>query len=168
MLSIHADFVDFEEIPFSALFRSVGVYVIWDARQMARPSYIGEGDILRRFATEHSRRFHAPILGYAAILGDDRTKAPKQEAESLESLLLLAADSTDRLPTVNAAPPRWSTVERLVGRWGTIRVRLDGVDPLSPPWKRARSLAGQRITVRPKDDAESFSHPWRRRRKQRA
>lgn len=68
MHRIDADFLAFEEVSLRELFRAVGVYVIWDARQIARPSYIGQGKLLKRFGWEHASRFAAPIQGYVAIL----------------------------------------------------------------------------------------------------
>ena len=168
MHRIDAEFIPFDELPFSSLFRAVGVYVIWDARQIARPSYIGEGDLLRRFATEHASRFHAPIQGYAAILGNSGTRAHKRDAELTELLLLQCAAVTDRYPTVNVAAHRLSLLDRATARLGTIRVALSGRDPFTPPWARAKYFStGARINARPAEAEHGFDHPWTRRRKAR-
>jgi hypothetical protein len=55
MYSIYAEFQRFREVDLAELIGAVGVYVIWDAHAIARPTYIGEGNILKRF-TDHVRR----------------------------------------------------------------------------------------------------------------
>lgn len=168
MHRIDAEFIAFDELPLSSLFRAVGVYVIWDARQISRPTYIGEGDLLRRFGAEHADRFHAPINGYAAILGSSGKRAHKRDAELTELLLLQCAAITDRYPTVNVAAHRYSVLERASLRLGTIRVALSGRDPFTPPWARARYFrTGARINARPASSEQAFDHPWTKRRKAR-
>src|SRR5689334_11829001 len=126
MRRLNAHFRSFDEISLSDLFRSVGVYVIWDARQIARPSYIGEGRILNRFAVEHASRFSAPINGYAAVLGDTSRQSDKLDAVALEGVLLFVGEITDCFPTVNAATPSTKALNRLVRRHGTLRFAISG------------------------------------------
>lgn len=55
MYTIYAEFQRFREVNLVELIGVTGVYVIWDARSKARPTYIGEGNILKRF-TDHVKR----------------------------------------------------------------------------------------------------------------
>lgn len=68
MYTIHADFQRFRDVNLIDMIGATGVYVIWDARAKARPTYIGEGNILKRF-TDHvrrdGRRFAHPWNGYS-------------------------------------------------------------------------------------------------------
>jgi hypothetical protein len=163
MHRIEALFQSFDEVTFPDLFRAVGVYVIWDARQVAKPSYIGQGNILKRFASEHASRFAAPIQGYLAILGDTSRTAYKLDAVALELLLLEIAAETDRYPTVNAAPHAYGSIDKLVARHGTVRIAMSGLDPFCPPWRPRLFRPRTWITVRP--DGDAIEHPWRMRRR---
>jgi hypothetical protein len=61
--------------------------VLWDSQARARPSYIGEGNILKRLVAEHAARFALPRDGYAAPL-DGSAQRAKADAEIVEALLL--------------------------------------------------------------------------------
>src|SRR5438132_6724667 len=103
MRVIKASFQRIVETILPDLIEAVGVYVIWDGQARARPTYLGEGTILKRLA-EHSTRFALPFDGYIAILGDLSSRTAKRESEIVEALLLSVAYETDRLPFHNQAP----------------------------------------------------------------
>ena len=48
MITLTAEFVRFADLHLRSLFGMVGVYVLWDSRAIARPTYIGEGNVLKR------------------------------------------------------------------------------------------------------------------------
>jgi hypothetical protein len=139
------------------------VYVIWYARQKLRPSYIGEGNILERFATEHTKRFSRPIDGYVAVLGDLSDRSHKSDARISERLLLEVGKLIDRCPTVNVATGHLQPIRKVFENHGVLKVNVTGFDPFSPPWL-ARQLVGNRlIDLRRQGDHIGISHDWRRR-----
>jgi hypothetical protein len=150
------------------LFGATGVYVLWDARAKARPTYIGEGHILHRLASHSQRdgrRFAKPIDGYVAIIEGSTRGVHKTESQVVERLLLDVAKRTDREPSVNVRPGAASVVHYLCKASPTVRVAVKGWDPLVHP-SDARPLSGTReIKARLKgyDDYE-ISHSWRVRR----
>lgn len=83
---INAHFESLHVLPVSALFGAIGVYVIWSARADARPSYMGEGKLIRRFVNEHVERFGTNMSGYVAILTDRTAKQLKSDAEIVEMI----------------------------------------------------------------------------------
>jgi len=90
MRVIKASFQRIVETILPDLIEAVGVYVIWDGQARARPTYIGEGTILKRLA-DHSSRFAKPFDGYIAILGDTSSGTAKHEAEIVEAVVRRAA-----------------------------------------------------------------------------
>ena len=174
MYSIYADFVSLRQLHVGDLFAAMGVYVIWDGQARTRPTYIGEGNILKRFA-DHSlrsarasvRSFAHPIEGYVAILGERRTRTAKLEAQALERLLLDVARDTDRQPAVNVQPGSGAVVRLLCEAEPTLRVAVRGFDPLQHP-RTARPLdTVKEIKVwRLGEDDYEFAHDWRLRRVQ--
>lgn len=167
MYPIHVRFDRFADISLSNLIGSIGVYVIWDARAKARPTYIGEGNILKRLADHVTRdihRFAHPWNGYAAIISGSTHDVHKEESKAVERLLLDVAQATDRLPAANIQPGSWSAVLRFC-RHETLRVAILGFDPLIPP-REARNLSGPKEIEARLDDtgAVSAQHNWRLRR----
>ena len=81
MYTIRAEFQRFRDVNLIDLIGAMGVYVIWDARAKARPTYIGESNILKRF-TDHvrrdGRRFAQPWNGYVELLREARAMFIKQ------------------------------------------------------------------------------------------
>ncbi|MFQ5779877.1 MAG: hypothetical protein ACE5HN_03710 [Nitrospiria bacterium] len=154
------------EVPFTELVRALGVYVIWDGRAKARPTYIGEGNILKRIAVEHSKRFALPFDGYVSILGDEGYRAAKREAELIEALLLHASAHTDRYPSCNVAPGKLVTLERLFRQHGTVRVRVTGCDPLGIPWSSGKLPKAKVMQVEDHHGKMVLRHNWRLRRLQ--
>ena len=56
MRVIRATFERMTEVTIDRLFGATGVYVLWAPRARARPSYLGEGYLLRRLS-EQVRQF---------------------------------------------------------------------------------------------------------------
>ncbi len=167
MYSIRATFCRFAEVNLAAMIGATGIYVIWDAHAVAKPTYIGEGNILRRF-TDHTRRdwhrFARPWDGYVALISGSTPAVHKYESLALERLLLDVARHTDRLPAANRNPGSTAAVLSYCKR-ELLRVAVSGWDPLVPP-REARPLRRvKRIEAWVDDqDSYSFCHDWKRRR----
>lgn len=146
VLVIPVEFLPFSRCNIGELFGLNGVYVLWDARAIARPTYIGEGNVLVRFgnhARRDARKFFRPLDGYIALIDDVKYRSSKTCARIIERLLLDVSTDTDRAPTVNVSSGHGSLVRTLCAS-GMIRVRITGYDPLVPP-RAARPLRGDRI-----------------------
>lgn len=111
------------KVPVSELFGFVGTYVLWDGQAQVKPSYIGEGNILKRVVA-HSRDYATPLNGYIAILGKATRAGAKRDAEILETVLLAAAAETRRSPPNNSQAGCLRGIASLFRRHGVIRVNL--------------------------------------------
>lgn len=168
MYTIVAHFRPFAELHIGDLFGQNGVYVLWDGRAIAKPTYIGEGNVLKRFA-DHVRRdirkFAHPIDGYVALFGPASKRFTKTEALVVERLILDVARETDREPAVNVRPGAGVVVRLLCEKAGTLRVALHGDDPLTAPWNRQTRQGIREIKARlNRDDHYEIEHNWRMRR----
>ncbi|HEX8069945.1 MAG TPA: hypothetical protein VF546_08340 [Pyrinomonadaceae bacterium] len=160
---INLNFTRFSRTPFSILFRAIGVYVIWDGRQKIRPSYIGEGNILERFAKEHTKRFSRPIDGYVAILGDISNRSYKPDARISERLLLEVGKLIDRYPTVNISEGFLKPIRDIFENHGVLKINVSGFDPFFPPWS-PNQLKTKKVVRLHKERGQIYiSHGWRRR-----
>ena len=166
MRVIKAEFPRLDEHSLPGLIGAVGVYVIWDGQARARPTYLGEGTILKRLA-EHSTRFALPFDGYIAILGDLSSRTAKRESEIVEALLLSVAYETDRLPVHNRAPGKTTGLQRIFRSHGVLRVSVSGYDPLGIPWQGGRMPSPKVLRL---EDVGlgllEIRHDWRLRRRQ--
>ena len=63
MHTIRVNFESLREVHLGNLFGACGVYVLWDSQAQARPTYIGEGNILKRLSDHWMR--HDPALALA-------------------------------------------------------------------------------------------------------
>jgi hypothetical protein len=160
---INLNFHRFDRTPFSVLFRAIGVYVIWDGRQIIRPSYIGEGNILERFAKEHTKRFSRPIDGYVSILGDISNRHLKADARICERLLLEVGKLIDRYPTVNVSKGFLKPIRDVFENHGVLRVNVRGFDPFFPPWSPHTLATKKDIELRRYGHQVGITHGWRRR-----
>jgi hypothetical protein len=171
MRTIQIEFLPFREINLRGVLKAVGVYVIWDAHAKARPTYIGEGNILRRL-TDHvsrnGRTFAHPWDGYIGVISGSTANVHKGEAKTVERLFLDIARATDRFPSENKHPGSAATVF-FSSYKELLRVVVVGYDPLIPP-REARELSRPKeIKVRQLPDGNaSIHHDWRRRRLRRA
>lgn len=162
---IKATFDRLTEISFVDLPRAVGVYVIWAGRARARPTYIGQGTLLKRLA-EHATWLELPVDGYIAILGDRSSRVAKRNAEIIEALLPAVAEDTDRLPTRNIASGKTTGLDRVFRSHGVLRVSVTGYDPLAIPWQSRRLRAAKVIRSEDKGGTLHLSHDSRLRRLQ--
>jgi hypothetical protein len=168
MYTIQADFQRFRDVNLAELIGATGVYVIWDARAKARPTYIGEGTILERF-TKHVNRdagqFAFPWNGYVAIMAGSTRGVHKNESRVVERLLLDVAANTDRLPAANRSPGCASIVHAFSEKQ-TLRVAVYGYDPLLPPSEARPFSKAKWITARVVDcNTCEVSHDWYHRRR---
>jgi hypothetical protein len=167
---IDATFLRFDKIHIGDLFGATGVYVIWDSYAKVKPTYIGEGHILKRLA-DHSRRdgrrFAKPLDGYIAVVSGSTAGVHKTESLVVERLLLDVALETDREPKVNVRPGAATVVEYLCRADRTLRVAIRGFDPLMHP-RRARPLSSTKYIRAWLEDGYSYQieHDWRWRRRQ--
>jgi len=165
---IKATFLRFCDLHISNLFDMNGVYVIWDSQAIARPSYIGEGHILKRLS-DHARTsdfvFSKPIDGYIATVSGSTQNVHKTESLAVERLLLDVADVTDRKPAMNSHPGN-SSVLKLFCRSGQLRISISGYDPLIPPQEGRTLKRSKIINVLPSKKYEyEIEHDWSMRRR---
>jgi hypothetical protein len=136
MLVIDAEFRRLEDLSLVDVYDEIGTYVIWCGKAIARPSYIGEGEVLRRFADHLNKPWATrPLAGTMALFDGARSKS---EAQLVEAALLAVADLVDRYPVHNKAKGRaGAALYRLLRlqnhNVGTIRIVVSGQDPLLPP-----------------------------------
>jgi hypothetical protein len=167
-LSVQVIDVTFErltDVSVASLLGCIGAYVLWDSKAKARPSYIGEGVILKRL-TEHVYRLDYPLDGYAAPVFESSRQRAKAHAEIVEALLLVVAHQTDRKPSVNIASGKLRAIDAIFRSHGTIRINVRGFDPLTPP-RNARPLsATKQIVLKDLPDGSlTLEHSWNARRK---
>lgn len=159
------EFKRFDEVSLDQVYGEIGVYVIWDGKSRINPTYIGEGQILHRFAS-HVRDdlFFWPIRGAVTMLGQESATA-KAQAEILESVLLRISNEINRFPTVNDNMGTKSKIIKKLRRYNILNILIKGRDPLivgNP------SINGTKIvTLELNEEADDFEiyHPWKTRRK---
>jgi len=147
----------------SDLLGEMGVYVIWDGFAKRRPTYIGEGNILRRLV-EHENRFIKPFDGFTTVLSSPNIPHQRAKAEGtiVEAMLLWVANDTDRRPSVNVASGRLRALDDIFQQHGTVRINVTGLDPLQPPEAFPRIKGVKRIVLRAGSDGGiEMEHEWR-------
>jgi hypothetical protein len=169
MYTIRTQFQLFREVDLSELIGANGVYVIWDSYAKARPTYIGEGNLLSRFAKHverDGRRFAQPWNGYVAIISGSTHNVHKEESKAVERLLLDIAKETDRLPGANDNPGSKSAVLYYC-QSETLRIAITGYDPLISPFECKMLTCTKEIKVCVEGDNgyEIVKHDWRLRRR---
>jgi hypothetical protein len=166
MYTIRLDFQRFIDLDLRGLIGTIGVYVIWDARAKAQPTYIGEGTILRRFAhhvTRDGRRFARPWDGYVAVMSGSTKDVHKAEARVAERILLDIAFLNDLSPGVNRHPGNAAIVCDYCES-EMLQIVVAGYDPLAAP-KGARLLTRtKRIKVWLEETGYVLKADWRLRR----
>ena len=168
MYPIKAKFQRLYEVALTDLLGATGVYVIWDNKAKARPTYIGEGNILKRF-TDHverdGRKFARPWDGYVWIIRGSTRNVRKAESKAVEKLLLDVAQLIDCKPSVNKHPGSSSAVLNYCQR-EKLRIAVSGYDPFLPP-RRAKALVGTREIKASWDGDQGYAitHNWRLRRR---
>ena len=167
MHTIDADFHRFSDIFVPNLFGAIGVYVLWRGRAIARPSYIGEGNILSRLV-KHHQNLSNTFDGFAAALSHPgiTSRNAKADAEIVEGMLLWVSGDTDRAPTENKAPGKYVALDKLFRRHGTVRIKVSGMDPLRPPEERPIIRGTKVIILRSTGiGLPEVEHDWRSRKK---
>lgn len=163
---IHAHFERLSDISVPILLGEIGVYVLWSGMAKARPSYIGEGNILNRLVTHHDR-FAKPFDGFASVLSheDITWQRAKADATIVEAMLLAVAKDTDRTPSTNVASGKLRDLDDILRSHGTVRINVTGLDPLRPP-EECPKLHAKKCIVLSFDQDEDFKvrHDWRLRR----
>ena len=167
MVTIRVHFERLRDAPIPNYLGARGVYAIWDARAKARPTYIGEGNILRRL-TDHverdGRTFAHPWDGYVSALRGSTSNVHKHDARTVECLLLEVAAQTDRAPGGNQRGGTLASVLRYLAR-ETVRVAVTGFDPLLPPAQSRVLRSPKEIKLRWYASGEiGLEYDWRRRR----
>jgi hypothetical protein len=168
MIKIEANFTSLDRISLVDAYDEIGVYVLWSGKANARPSYIGEGNVLSRFSDHMSKSWAArPIAGCMAFLKSG--SHAKVHGELVEAALLMVADKVDRFPPNNKHPGKGgSAITKLLRRAdhdvGTIRIVVSGQDPLlepeRPPMRRDKWI----VLNRDRDDRWHVdSSGWNRR-----
>lgn len=166
VLSIQANFRSLEEVSVQDVHDRLGVYVLWSGSARKAPSYIGEGDVLRRFSS-HLRRPWArrPITGYIALLDNGTGLEQKWQAVFIEKALLDVARDIDRWPTHNRQEGKnggmWSLAKRLGAQDETLRASIRGRDPFCP-LGRSLITAPKLIDYTPSTGI-LWRHSWRKR-----
>lgn len=148
------------------LLGELGVYVLWDGMAKRRPTYIGEGNIIKRLV-EHHGRFAQPLDGYVAVLSTRGVSHQRAKANGMivEALLLEVAEDTDRRPSVNVAPGRLRSLDDILRRHPTVRINVSGLDPLRAPESLPRLASAKRIVLRASSGGDiDVDHDWRLRR----
>jgi hypothetical protein len=163
---IRAHFRSLGRLPVTDLFGAIGVYVLWSPKADARPSYVGEGRILHRFATSHVKRFGRGTRGYAAILDEGTVLQNKRDAEILETVLLTVASDLDQTPGHNDIGGKTSGIAKLWSKGhNVVRVNVTGFHPLR--WEsRLQGTARVKLELGHDEDGQLVglpTHPWRRR-----
>jgi len=164
LLIINPTFERLSNVSVTRLLGCMGTYVIWDSQAKARPTYIGEGNVLKRLVL-HEGRFARPLDGYVALSEAETWQRAKSYAEILEAFLLKIAEATDRSPSVNRVAGKLRGLESIFRSHGTVRVNVRGFDPFQPPWAARRLALAKIITVRDRSDVGvTMEHDWRLRR----
>ena len=159
MLSLHAHFERLDEIAVAELFEAVGTYVLWDSQARSRPSYIGEGDLLRRLS-DHSVKFAMPLNGYVAVLGDPSRKYFKTDSELVEALLLEVSERIGRYPLHNRQQGSTTAIEKTFQNNRVVKVYISGFDPFEPPWRPKRLRRKHAIRLSTARGNILIDHPW--------
>ncbi|MBS1994651.1 MAG: hypothetical protein JSS86_00015 [Cyanobacteria bacterium SZAS LIN-2] len=167
MHTINAHFERLGDVSVPDLLGVIGVYVLWRGRAIARPTYIGEGNILSRLVTHHGIR-PTTFDGFVACLSHAEITArrAKADAEIVEAMLLWVADRTDRSPSDNRAPGKLRSLDEIFRKHGTVHINVSGMDPLRPPEEHPSIRGRKVITLRAvRDGNPNVEDEWRVRKR---
>jgi len=155
------NFKKFSEVTLEEAYGTYGVYVLWHGKAKTRPSYIGQGDVLKRFIYHVNSQMNWPLKGYIAIIGGQDRKINKKQAELAEAILLDCADLIDKWPNGNAKIGHWQLVRRTLEKYNAIRIYLTGYNPFLPPDASVEWDNKKLIQIENTYDYSSF--PWKKR-----
>jgi len=166
-ITIHARFERLEDVSLVDAYDEVGVYVLWSGKAAVRPSYIGEGNVLKRFVDHLGKSWAArPLRGMMALIPEGTELEAKWRALAIEKVLLHIAGQVDRFPANNSNPGVMSGITKLVRHADhnvrTIRFVFNGYDPLLAP-ERARMTGSKEAVLRASRDGWHVEHDWRTR-----
>jgi hypothetical protein len=169
MFEIQAHFQRLNDITLSEVYDAIGVYVLWSGRAVVRPSYIGEGNVLKRFVDHMGKTWATrPLRGVMALVQEGTAKERKWKAETIESLLLYIAADIACFPSNNISGGKVSGLEKLLRRQkddvDTFHITISGQDPLSPP-EKPMLRAPKCITISGQVRPWSVEHRWGHRRR---
>jgi hypothetical protein len=161
---INAHFESLDTVPVTALFGQLGVYVLWSAKADVRASYIGEGVVLHRLATEHVARFGDRTQGYTAIMADGSEKRRKADAEIVEAALLSIGEDIDQRPLHNDKGGKTKGIRALFAAGhGVVRLNFSGYHPLrwNAPLRGTAQVSVEPVEVSGREGIR-VAHTWRR------
>ncbi|MGB9720569.1 MAG: hypothetical protein ACPL28_03690 [bacterium] len=156
------EFKKLSEVTLEEAYGTYGIYVLWHGRAKTRPSYIGQGDILKRFSFHVDSEMSWPLKGYIAIMGGQHRKTNKKLAELAEAILLDCADLIDKWPNGNAKIGHWRLVEHTLERYNAIRIYLKGYNPFRPP-DTSLECDNKKLIQIENTTYEYSSFPWKKR-----
>ncbi|MFO0570150.1 MAG: hypothetical protein U0263_31190 [Polyangiaceae bacterium] len=166
-ITIRAHFERLAEVSLVDAYDEIGVYVLWSGKAAVRPSYIGEGNVLKRFVDHLGKPWAArPLAGMMALIEEGTDREAKWRATAIERVLLHIAGQVDRFPANNNNVGVMSGITKLVQRADhsvkTVRFVFTGQDPLLAPERPAMSGSKQAV-LRAKRDVWHVEHEWRTR-----
>ena len=142
------NFRPISELMLESLIGMTGVYVIWESTEN-RPTYIGEGNLLKCFGNHFSADsdlLGLPVEGYVALIGSSQDARSSRQGKALKRLLLEVASDIDRAPKVRAKSEREDVLE-LVRAEGDLRISMCGYDPLTAPGEALPLVPTREITA---------------------
>lgn len=161
---INVEFFSLETEPVAQLFGETGVYVLWSPFAHDRPTYIGEGILLKRLA-RHVDWLTRGVTGLAAVTSLEviRSRRAKKDAEIVEAVLLWIANAIGRYPTKNEAPGKGRRVDAVFLKDATLRINVRGYHPLRYPESGSTKLRERaEIMVERTQAGLAVHHPWQR------
>ncbi|MCL4750466.1 MAG: hypothetical protein KJ015_09910 [Myxococcales bacterium] len=166
-ITIRAHFEQLESVSIVDAYDEIGVYVLWSGKAAVRPSYIGEGNVLKRFVDHLAKGWAArPLAGMMTLIPDGTAREAKWRALAIERVLLHIAGQVDRFPANNKNVGVMSGITKLVQRADhsvkTVRFVFTGQDPLLAPERPAISGSKEAV-LRARRDVWHVEHDWRTR-----
>ncbi|HMV45068.1 MAG TPA: hypothetical protein PKL30_25040 [Leptospiraceae bacterium] len=163
MKIIDLHFLKFKDIDLQLLMSSedVGLYTIWDSRAKVKPSYIGQGNIIQRFAV-HKKKYSFPIDGYIALY--EKSKTTKKDMEIAEAILLGFSELVDRFPSNNISSGAENFLRESVSKNNKLRLNMHNYNPFEHP-KRSSEIVSKNIIELYFDDEDLVFDSLLRKRK---
>lgn len=156
------EFKKLSEVTLEEAYGTYGIYILWHGRAKTRPSYIGQGNVLKRFSAHtEDPQMSWPLKGYIAIVGGQDRKMNKKQAELAEAILLDCADLIDKWPNGNVNIGHWRLAEHILEKYNAIRMYLTGYNPFLPPNLNAKWYDKKLIQL--ENTLAYSSFPWHRR-----
>lgn len=131
MISIKAEFLNFNDVTVQYLHRAVGVYIIWESGGKRHPKYIGQGKLLQRLA-DSEIRCEDFWEGLICVTGFDDEPETIENAKLIENVILHIAKNLDRSPEDNVRVEYRSIVDA-VEEHNLVRINVEGRNPLLDP-----------------------------------